>query len=97
VVSASLTEAFGLNLLEAWAHGAPVVAVDTPVTRQVVRSGVDGLLTPPDPEGLAAGIRQILGDPHRAERMGAAGRDRVRAEFTWDASAMAFDRMIAGW
>jgi glycosyltransferase involved in cell wall biosynthesis len=97
VVSASLTEAFGLHLLEAWAHGTPVVAVDTPVSREIVRPGVDGLLTAADPEGLAAGILEILGDPQRAERMGAAGRDRVAAEFTWDAAAESFDRMIARW
>lgn len=97
VVSASLTEAFGLNLLEAWAHGAPVVAVATPVSREIVRPGVDGLLTAAEPEGLAAGIREVLDDPRRAERMGAAGRERVGAEFTWDAAAAAFDRMIAGW
>jgi glycosyltransferase involved in cell wall biosynthesis len=80
--------------MEAWAHGAPVVAVDTPVARSIVRPGVDGLLTGPDPDGLASAVGALLDDPDRAAAMGGAGRDRVAREFTWAGSAEAFDRLM---
>jgi starch synthase len=37
--------------------------------------------------GLAARITELLADPARAARMGAAGRERVLAEFGWPAIA----------
>jgi len=37
--------------------------------------------------GLAARIAELLADPARAAAMGAAGRERVLAEFGWPAIA----------
>ncbi|HZH20055.1 MAG TPA: glycosyltransferase, partial [Geodermatophilus sp.] len=37
--------------------------------------------------GLAARMTELLHDPERAARMGAAGRERVLAEFGWPAIA----------
>ena len=84
VASASVIEAFGITVLEAWAHATPVVVVDTPVRRSVVRSDVDGIITPRDAPGLAAGIVGLLTRPADAQRLGAAGRLRVEREFRWD-------------
>jgi starch synthase len=46
---------------------------------------------PADPasfeSGLAARISELLADPARAAAMGAAGRERVLAEFGWPAIA----------
>ena len=95
VVSASTVESFGIVTLEAWAHATPVVVVDTPVSRSVVRSGVDGVLAGSDAAGLARGIVAVLDDPARAAAMGRAGRERAAREFTWDVSSAALDRIIA--
>jgi starch synthase len=61
---------------------------------EVVADGRTGLLVPYDPEdvaafesGLAARISELLADPGRAAAMGAAGRERVLAEFGWPAIA----------
>jgi starch synthase len=61
---------------------------------EVVDDGVTGLLVPYDPAdpaafeaGLAAKITELLTDPERAARMGAAGRERVLREFGWPAVA----------
>jgi glycosyltransferase involved in cell wall biosynthesis len=52
------SETQGLVLVEALAAGLPVVAVDTPQTRDVL--GASGLIVPPDPVGLAAAIEATL-------------------------------------
>jgi len=69
----STSETQGLVLIEAMAHGVPVVAVDCPVSREVVR-GAAGLLVERSPEALAAGIVSLLAAPsdERARRRAAA-------------------------
>jgi glycosyltransferase involved in cell wall biosynthesis len=84
LVSASLIESFGITTLEAWAHGTPVVVADTPVTRSVVRDGVDGIVAGPDAAGLATGIGRLLDDATHAERLGESGRQRAVAEHSWE-------------
>jgi len=55
---------------------------------EVVADGDTGLLVPADdPAALAAALNSLLADPARAAAMGAAGRKRALAEFSWDAIA----------
>ena len=95
VVSPSSTESFGIAILESWAHGTPVVLVDSPVNRSVVRHGVDGMIAAgSDAKDLAVAIAQLLGDPDLARSMGQAGRQRVEVEFSWSNSALALQNLI---
>ncbi len=80
-------ETFGHTYLEAWCAGLPVVAGDIAPLREVVREGVDGLHARNEARAVAAAILALLNDPERARRMGASGRERVLAEFTWPAVA----------
>lgn len=57
---ASTSETQGLVTMEALAAGLPVVAVDAPGTRDVIRNEHDGLLTPNDPLALAQTIGRVL-------------------------------------
>ena len=83
IVLSSLWEGFGLVLLEAMAAAKPVVATDVSAIQEVVEHKVTGLLVPPrDPQSLARAIIELLQDPHEAQRMGRAGRQRVEALFT---------------
>lgn len=76
-------EGFGLVALEAMAAGKPVVASGVDGLREVVVHGETGLLVPPGNSGaLAAALEEVLFDPRRAARLGAAGRRRLLAEFT---------------
>ncbi|WP_295697064.1 glycosyltransferase [Lapillicoccus sp.] len=62
-------------LLEAMGLGCPVVASDLPGINEVVLDGETGRLTPPgDPAALAVAIREVVGSPERAARLGAAAR-----------------------
>jgi phosphatidyl-myo-inositol alpha-mannosyltransferase len=77
-------ESFGIVLVEAMAAGLPVVASDIPGYREVVRDGVEGILVSPrDPEGLAAALLHLVRDPDVGRRLGQAGRERAR-RYSWD-------------
>ena len=79
----SVYEGFPLSVLEAMAAGKPVVATAVGGTPEAVIDGKTGFLVPPgDPAALASGIRKILSNPGLACEMGAAGRLRVKLEFS---------------
>jgi phosphatidylinositol alpha-mannosyltransferase len=84
VAPATGQESFGYILVEAMAAGVPVVASDIAGYREVVRSGIEGLLVPPgDPKALAEAVSRVLSDPILAARLSEAGRTRA-AGFGWD-------------
>lgn len=99
--SISRQEAFGMVQLEAMVCGRPVVSTDVPtgvpwvnqheVTGLVARHG--------DPGSLRAALERLIADPELGRRLGAAGRDRVRARFTADrmaGAALAVYHEVAG-
>jgi glycosyltransferase involved in cell wall biosynthesis len=85
LVLPSLNEAVGMVLIEAQAHGVPVVATRVGGVPEVVSDGRTGLLVEPsDPSAIAASAIALLSDPKRREAMGEAGVswvfDKFRAE-----------------
>lgn len=83
-------------LLEAMAHGVPVVSTAVVGIPEVVQHGRTGLLVPPDdPDALAGAIATIESDPAVAARLGAAGRRLVATRFDPDASAGALRAVFA--
>ncbi len=81
-------------VLEAMAAGKPVVASEVSGIPMAVAAGETGLLVPErDPAALAAAVGELLADPDRARRLGAAGRRRVETELNWDAVAAIHDRL----
>jgi glycosyltransferase involved in cell wall biosynthesis len=91
----SFTEGMPNVLLEAGAAGVPVVATAVGGTPEVVADGKTGCLVPPgDPERLARRILDLLGDETLRQKMGKAGREHVRAHFTFEAQAQAYLRLF---
>lgn len=81
----SLWEGLGLVFLEAMAAGLPVVASEVSAVPEVVVGGETGLLAPPgDAESFARRFADLARDPAARERMGRAGRARVREVFDLD-------------
>jgi glycosyltransferase involved in cell wall biosynthesis len=77
-------EGFGMPVLEAMAHGCPVVVADTTSLPEVV--GDAGLLAPVDDvEAWSDAIGRLLADPEERARLVAAGHRRA-AGFTWATS-----------
>ena len=82
----SLREAQGISILEAMARRVPVVASAVGGIPEVITSGVDGLLVPPqDPRALAEAIGSLLTDPALRRRIGEAGYRTVADRFSIDA------------
>ena len=82
-VTASSKEGLPLAPLEAMASGLAVIATEVPGHQDVVEPDATGLLVPPgDDAAMSVAIESLLNDPERRRRMGQAGRERVRREFT---------------
>ncbi|MFT7661835.1 MAG: glycosyltransferase involved in cell wall biosynthesis [Planctomycetota bacterium] len=76
-------DTFGLVNLEAMEHSKPVVATVFGGSQEVVEDGITGWIENPlNPEAYAEKIADLLRDPERAKRMGAAGYLRLREHFT---------------
>lgn len=78
------TEGLGVVLLEAMAHGVPVLATRRGGIVDVVEHGRTGLLVEDDVAAIAGGIAQLLDDPDAGRTMGERARERVRERFGWD-------------
>jgi glycosyltransferase involved in cell wall biosynthesis len=85
----SLYEGFSLPAVEAMACGVPVVGTTGGAVPEVIgRDGETGVLVPPgDPDSLAVALLRVLDDPELRARIGAAGRERALANFTWRKTA----------
>ncbi len=79
-------EAFGAVFLQASAVGRPSVAGDSGGAPEAVIHGETGLVVDGhEVDEVAEGILELLGDPEKAAKLGAAGADRVHRDLTWDA------------
>ncbi len=82
-------EGMPLTLLEAAAHGAPILASDIPPHLEVL--GVDApgrrLFTRGDQGSLMRAVRSALADPGGELLGGAHLRSRIHQEFSWDVAA----------
>lgn len=95
-VQASSHEAFGLSVVEALAHGTPVVATDTEGPREILAGGRYGVLVPPgDAEALARGIARVLDEPELASQLASQGPARA-ADFSPAACARRWDDVLRG-
>ena len=86
LVLPSRVDSFGIVLLEAWAHGKPVIGARAGGIPGVIDDGDDGLLVPwDDPSELAGAISALLADPLLAAEMGERGRIKTVEQYTWSA------------
>ncbi|BAZ43951.1 group 1 glycosyl transferase [Chondrocystis sp. NIES-4102] len=85
VINPSLSEAFGMSLVEGMATQTPVIATKIGGMTEIVDDQVNGLLTDPgDPQALAAAMLKIVDNPQFALGMGKAGREKVLQSYSWE-------------
>jgi glycosyltransferase involved in cell wall biosynthesis len=82
----SLYEGFSLPAVEHMASGTPLVASRTGALPEVTGDAAL-LVTPGDPEELAAALRRLLDSPAQRQLLSAAALDRVAERFAWSAVA----------
>jgi 1,2-diacylglycerol 3-alpha-glucosyltransferase len=85
-VFSSLTETQGLVIVEAMSHGLPVVAVDCPVTREIVVGGA-GVLVPAEVDAFAQALLELTGESSAAHACRREAAGRAAAPFGIDATA----------
>ena len=95
-VMPSLSEGFGIAIVEAMAAGLPVVASDVGGIPEIVQHGETGLLVPPgDPAALAAALHELVTRPDRARALGACGRQRARERFSIESAVKRHEDLYA--
>jgi len=81
-----------LILLEAMVRSRPVIATAVGGVAEVIDSGVHGALVPAgDVVALADELERFHRKTERAIRMGRAGGERVRSDYTWQAVVDGFE------
>ena len=80
LVHPSRSEGLSNSILEAQAHGLPVVATAVGGTSEIVQHEVSGLLVAPDdPAAIVRSLRALRNDPGLVRRLQAGGLASVRA------------------
>ena len=78
-------------MIQAWAHGLPIVAAASDGPAALIRSEQDGLLAPiNDPAALALAARRLILDTGLRRRLAEAGQARIAEEFS-------APRIVAHW
>jgi glycosyltransferase involved in cell wall biosynthesis len=87
MVMPSLSESFGVAVLEAGACGRAAVSTRVGGIPEVVKDGETGILVPPgDVKALARAILTLAQDTDKCRRMGEASRVFVEKEYRWQRS-----------
>jgi glycosyltransferase involved in cell wall biosynthesis len=76
-------ENFGQPLIEAGAHGLPIIATAVGVARDIVIDGETGYLTSDDPKAMSDRIN-IFKDGKLRQEMGVKIKNLVREKFDWE-------------
>lgn len=90
------TEQMPISLVEAMAAGLPVAATDVGDVAAMVAEPNRSEVRGSDAAALAASLAALLDDPARARRLGAANRERARAEFSETVMVERYRRLFAG-
>lgn len=82
LVHTAETEAFGRVIIEAMAHGIPVIAADRGGPAEILQADRTGVLVPPrDVEALCRAMLRVARDAPFAGALAAAGRQHAHAHF----------------
>ncbi|WP_287179660.1 glycosyltransferase family 4 protein [Mesorhizobium sp.] len=85
LVNPSLSESFGMSLVEALATGTPVVATRVGGMPGIVEATGGGLLVEKnDPAALSDAIPRLLADPESSNGIGRPGAQRVAELYSWE-------------
>lgn len=78
------------KILQAWAMGRPVVATSESLGGISATDELN-ILVRDDPQEFADAVADLILDPQRAARLGAAGRETVAGEYSWQLRSSQLD------
>ncbi|MFB0526131.1 MAG: glycosyltransferase family 4 protein [bacterium] len=83
VYPSTVSEPFGLTMLEALSSGKPMVVTRTGGMPEIIKDGINGFIIPvKDFESLASRINCLLGNKELRERLGQTGRQMIEQQYT---------------
>jgi len=83
-VAPTLYENMPIRILEAMACGKPVASTNVCAIPEVINSGSNGILFPPqDSAALSSAICELLGDTAQRRKLGENARRTVEEQFNW--------------
>ena len=85
------------KILEYMAMALPVVTIDVPALRRIVRPGEEGILYPEgDARALASALCRLIEAPEEASALGLSARKRVVEHFSWQRHCAALEEILRG-
>jgi len=98
MVLPSISEPFGIALIEAMAAGLPVIGSRVGGIPEIIDEGVNGFIVPPkNPDRLASAILRLISDDKLRKSMGIRGRELAVKKFDWDIIAEKTERFYDKW
>jgi glycosyltransferase involved in cell wall biosynthesis len=92
LVAPSRQEAFGRVIIEAAFAGIPAIGANVDGIPEAIVDGTTGILVPPaSPAALADALSRLIADKPWRRRLGLAGQDRAREQFSMEICA---DNMV---
>lgn len=83
VYPSTVSEPFGLTMLEALSSARPIVVTETGGMPEIIKDGINGYIIPvKDFESLASRVIQLLTSKDLRERLGYTGRQMVEQQYT---------------
>jgi len=95
VIPSQWAENSPMSVLEAFAHGKPVIGSDIGGIPEQIQHGTGFLFPPGDAQALAERMRVLFGDPELRRQMGQAARQRAGAEFGPERHCERLERVFA--
>ena len=88
----SYSENFGISIVEAMAHGIPVILSENVNIWREIAAEKAGIVIPAEANAVADAMRLLLNDEHLRKEMSVQGRALVSREFAW---SMVGDKALA--
>jgi glycosyltransferase involved in cell wall biosynthesis len=94
-VQPSVTEGFGIEILEAMAYGRPVIATTGTAGPDVIDDGINGFIIPPkDIQAIWQKLMFFKENPGICIEMGMRAREKAK-QFTWDIVEKKYEKMYS--
>jgi len=94
-VLASHHEPLGVAIMEALSYETPVISTNLGGVPELIDHGIDGfLVSPKNPEELAASIKQVATNKSLAKQLSRSGRAKICRRFNSDLSAAELKRLL---